>query len=90
MIDRRLELTEYKNKTDAARALVSLQKIPLELTKDELFLVSISINSQWKWETLDRLSQRNTWSLATTSSAAWAIVAFPVAPSTPHLFKQHF
>ena len=61
---------------DVARALISLQQMSLELTKDPVFLASIPIDNQWEQEVVSRLSRRNTWSLATASSVAWVIIAF--------------
>ena len=59
-----------------ARALISLQQIPLELTKDERLLAFIPINDKWKQEIVDRLHRRNAWSAATGFSVAWVVVAF--------------
>jgi hypothetical protein len=73
---RRVKRIKYKNKAAVARALISLQQIPLELTRDEHFLASISINNQWEQEIVDRLGRKNAWSLATASSVAWVIIAF--------------
>ena len=73
---RRVERIKYRNKAAVARALISLQQLPLELTKKDIFLASISINSQWEQVIVSRLNRRNTWSLATASSVAWVIIAF--------------
>ena len=75
-VHRRVDRIKYENKATVARALISLQQIPLELTKKELFLSSISIHGQWEQEIVDRLGRRNAWSLATASSVAWVVIAF--------------
>lgn len=59
-----------------ARALISLQQIPLELTRDQRLLSFIPTNDQWKEEIVDRLNRRYAWSLATGSSVAWVLIAF--------------
>ena len=59
-----------------ARALIFLQQIPLELTKDERLLAFIPINDQWRQEIVDRLGRRNAWSIATGTSIAWVVIAF--------------
>ena len=73
---RRAQSIRHESKTTVARALVSLQQIPLELTKDERLLAFIPINDQWRREIVDRLNRRNAWSIATGSSVAWVVVAF--------------
>ena len=72
----RIERIEDKNKAIIARALISLQQIPLELTKKEHFLAFISIVDQWEQEIVGRVDQRDAWSIATASSVAWVVVAF--------------
>ena len=56
---RRVKRIKYRNKAAVARALISLQRVPLELTKDELFPASISISNQWEQEIVDRLLLRH-------------------------------
>ena len=75
-VNRRVNRIEYRNKMDVARALISLQQMSLELTKDPVFLASIPVENRWEQEIVSRLSRRNTWSLATASSVAWVIIAF--------------
>ena len=65
-----------KNKTAIAKALIPLQQIPLKLTKNELFLTSISTNNQWGQEIVSRVDPRDTWSIATASAVVWVIIAF--------------
>ena len=57
-----------------ARALISLQQTPLELTKDERLLASIPTNSRWAQEIVGRLNRWNTWPIATLGSIAWVVV----------------
>ena len=73
---RRVNRIKCKNKTDVARALISLQQMSLELTKDPVFLASIPTDNRWEQEIISRLNRRNAWSLAAASSAAWVITAF--------------
>jgi hypothetical protein len=73
---RRAQRIDHDSKTAVARALISLQQTPLELTKDERLLAFIPINDQWRHEIVDRLSKRNAWSVATASSVAWVVIAF--------------
>jgi len=56
--------------------LISLQQLPLELTKDERLLASIPISDWWRQEIGDRLSRRGTWSLATVKSIVWVVIIF--------------
>ena len=67
---------KHENKTTVARALISLQQIPLQLTKDERLLSSIPITDWWGHEIVDRLGRRNAWTVATASSVAWVVIAF--------------
>ena len=72
----RAKSIKHESKGDVARALISLQQTPLELTKDERLLAFIPINDRWRQEIADRLNRRNAWSLAAGSSVAWVLVAF--------------
>ena len=76
LVYRRTQGIKHKSKNDVARALISLQQIPLELTQDERLLAFIPINDQWIREIVDRLNRRNVWSIATGSSIAWVVIAF--------------
>lgn len=75
-VNRRVNRIKYKNKTVLARALISLQQLSLELTKDPILLASIPIDNQWEQEIVSRLNRRNTWSIATASSISWVIISF--------------
>jgi len=66
----------HESKTAVARALISLQQIPLELTKDKRLLAFIPVGDQWRREIIDRLDRRSTRSIAMASSIAWVIIAF--------------
>jgi hypothetical protein len=59
-----------------ARALVSLQQIPLELTENEYLLDFISTNNRWRREIVTRLNRKNAWSIAAAASVAWVVIAF--------------
>jgi len=59
-----------------ARALISLQQVPLELTTNHRLLDFAPINDKWKQEIVERLDRKNSWSLATASSVAWVVAAF--------------
>ena len=76
LVYRRAQRIEDGSKDTVARALISLQQVPLELTKDKRLLAFIPINDQWRQEIVERLNRRNAWSLATGSSVAWVIIAF--------------
>jgi len=76
LIYRRTQRIKHDGKNAVARALISLQQTPLELTKDERLLAFIPINDQWRHEIVDRLNRRNAWSVATGSSVAWVFIAF--------------
>jgi hypothetical protein len=76
LVYRRAQRIKHESKNDVARALISLQQTPLELTQDERLLAFISTNDQWIREIVDRLNRRNAWSIATGSSIAWVIIAF--------------
>ena len=67
---------EHPHRNRVARALIALQQIPLELTKDERLLACIPTDGQWNQEIVERLNRRYAWSLATGSSVAWVLLAF--------------
>lgn len=76
MVYKRTNLTQYKKRADVAKALVVLQQTPLSLTTDTHLLESLSVDSQWRKEILERLGNRNAWSLAAGFSVAWVVIAF--------------
>jgi len=63
-------------KDTVARALISLQQVPLELATNHRLLDFAPINDKWKQEIAERLNRKNSWSLTTASSVAWVVVAF--------------
>jgi hypothetical protein len=81
---------KHESKNAVARALISLQQTPLELTKDERLLAFIPINDQWRREIVDRLNRRNAWSIATGSSAAWVVIAFVFTLTDSFISLQAF
>ena len=72
----RAKRCKHENRVDVAKALISLQQTPLELTTDERLLAYIPINHHWRHEIADRLNRRNAWSIATGTSVAWVVIAF--------------
>jgi hypothetical protein len=76
LVYRRAQHIKHESKNAVARALISIQQTPLELTRDEHLLALIPINDQWRREIVDRLNRRNSWSVATGSSVAWVVIAF--------------
>ena len=75
-IYRRARRINHETKTAVAKALISLQQTPLELTKDQHLLASIQINDKWRREIAERLDRKNSWSIATGFSVAWVVIAF--------------
>ena len=73
---RRAHRIRHESKTDAARALISLQQTPLELTQDERLLAFIPINDQRRRGIFNRLNRRYAWSVATGSSVLWVVIPF--------------
>jgi hypothetical protein len=67
---------DYGDRTAVARALISLQQIPLELTENECFLDFMATNSRWRREIGTRLNRKNAWSIAAAASVAWVVMAF--------------
>ena len=65
---------KHEDKTLVARALISLQQTPLELTKHGYLLAFITTDSRWAQEVVGRLYRRNVWSIATTVCIAWVVV----------------
>ena len=77
LVYRRVKRVDHgRNRNALARALISLQQTPLELTKNPKLLKFIPINDHWSQEIHDRLNRRNAWSVATASSVAWVVIAF--------------
>ena len=73
---RRAKRCKHECKFGVARALISLQQIPLEFTKDDRLLNFISVNYHWWQEIGDRLSRKNAWSIAAGTSVGWVVLAF--------------
>ena len=67
---------EHEEKADVAGALVALQQTALELTTDPRLLMYIPVDSKWTQVILERLGERNAWTLATGFSVAWVVIAF--------------
>jgi len=73
---RRAKRIKHESKNSVAKALISLQQTPLELTQDDRLLAFIPVNDQWRREIVERLRRRNAWTVATASSVAWVVIAF--------------
>ena len=76
LVYRRARRTAHRSSYAVAEALVSLQQIPLELTRDERLLVFVSVAGQWRRETVDRLNSRNIWSVSTGLFVGLIAIAF--------------
>ena len=72
----RVQRINHRGKNGVARALISLQQTPLELTRNGRLLAFIWTSDSWRQEIVDRLNRRNAWSVATGSSVAWVVIAF--------------
>ena len=59
-----------------ARALISLQQTPLELTRDERLLAFIPVNDQWRREIINRHNRSNAVSIETGTCILWAVITF--------------
>jgi len=75
----RFSSISYHNRSNAAKALIHLQQVPLRLTTRDGLLASLIVlpeNDDW-WDCLlDRLEQSHTWTIAAATSIAWVIIAF--------------
>ena len=72
----RVKASRSRYKKSVMEALIPIQQIPLELTKNNRFLEFIQENHQWREEIGERLSKRTTWPLAAKISIAWVVIAF--------------
>lgn len=61
---------------NAAKALICLQQIPLELTKDSRILSSILIDSNWSEDIVARVGGKHAWTVAARLSTTWVVIAF--------------
>ena len=73
---RRAERCKHECKFGVARALIRLQQLPLQLTKDDHLLNFILVNDRWWRDIVERLGRKNAWSIAAGTSVAWVVVAF--------------
>jgi len=62
----------HENKHLVAKALISLQQAPVELTRDERLLAFVADPKFWGPEITDRL----TWTVTTGSSIAWVVISY--------------
>lgn len=76
LVYRRARRTAHRSSYVVAKALISLQQIPLELTRDERLLAFVSITDQWRREAVGRLTSRNVWSVATGLFVGFIVIAF--------------
>lgn len=76
LVYRRAQQTKHESSHLIARALISLQQIPLELTQDERLLAFIAVKNQWRREMVDRLNTRNVFSIAAGLFIGWVTITF--------------
>ena len=76
LVYRRARMTMHESSYAVARALISLQQTPLELTRDERLLAFIPVNDQWKREIINRHNRSNTASIQTGTCIIWAVITF--------------
>jgi len=73
---RKAQSIKHESGDAVARALASLQQIPLELTRNEHLLAFIPVKERWREEVDRRLNRRHVWPLAIGSSVTWVTIAF--------------
>ena len=75
---RRARQTAHRSSYVVAKALISLQQVPLELTRDKGLLVFVSVTDQWRREAVGsgRPTLRNVWSVATGLFVVFIAIAF--------------
>jgi len=76
LVYRRAQGIKHESRGVVARALISLQQIPLELTRNDRRLAFIPVKKQWKQEVTSRLNRRYFWPIAIGSSVTWVVIAF--------------
>jgi len=76
LVYRRAKRIKHDSKTAVARALITLQQTPLELTKDKRLLAFITINDQWRQEIVERLNRRTAWPIVIGPPVLWVVFAF--------------
>ena len=72
LVYRMAQRARHENKHSVARALMSLQQAPVELTRDKRLLAFVANPKSWGPEITDRL----TWTITTGSSIAWVIISY--------------
>lgn len=76
IVYRRAQQTKHESSHLIAKALISLQQIPLELTRDDRLLAFIAVKSQWRREIVDRLNFSNVFSMAAGLFIGWVSITF--------------
>ena len=76
LVYRRARRTIHESSYHVARALISLQQTPLELTQDERLLAFVPVNDQWRREIINRHNRGNAVSIATGTCIIWAIITW--------------
>ena len=76
LVYRRARMTMHESSYAVAKALISLQQTPLELTRDERLLAFIPVNDQWKRETINRHNRSNAVLITTGTCIVWAVITF--------------
>ena len=79
LVHRRAQRIRHESKNTVGRALIALQQVPLELTRDERLLAFTLVGGQWGQEITDRLNQKKARSVATV---AWIVIAFAFTLTT--------
>ena len=72
LVHRMARRATHENKHLVAKALMSLQQAPVELTRDERLLAFVANPKFWGPEITDRL----TWTVTTGSSIAWVVISY--------------
>src|SRR5579872_5514237 len=65
-----------KHKGDVANALMYLQQVPIELTKDEHLLNMVPLSDHWIRTIGDRLSRRSISSISTATFVGWVSITY--------------
>lgn len=61
---------------NAAKALICLQQVPLELTKDGRILASMLTDRYWSKYIVDHVGRKHSWTIAARLSTSWVVIAF--------------
>lgn len=76
LVYRKANDSRSKHKSDVANALIYLQQVPIELTKDEKLLSMIPVSDRWIRVIGDRLSRRSISSISTATFVGWVFITY--------------